>query len=206
MTSETEGAAVYLNGVEVGTTENALFELAPGQYEVELRKTGFVPESATVVLEADATEFLALSLAEIRGGSILVSSTPAADVFLDGRRVGRTPLTAQAQPGVRTLRLARPGFSSQTQSVAVRNFFVSRVPEVRLRPLYDNLVFWTPPTGFTVAVDGLERPRNFAANLRPGPHRVVLSRRGVDLPFSFELPRPGVFELDLQTRLLEELE
>ena len=206
ITSEPGDALVYLNGVEVGTTASSLLLLAPGRYEVELRKTGYVPESSTVVLEADKTQFLALSLTEIRGGSILVGSTPAADVFLDGRLVGRTPLTVEAQPGVRTLRLARPGFGSRTQAVTVRNFFVSRVPEVRLRPLYDNLVFWTAPTGFTVTVDGLARPRDFAANLQPGPHRVVLSRRGVELPFSFELPRPGVFELDLQTRLLSELE
>jgi len=206
ITSEPEGASVYLDGVEVGTTANPLLPLAPGQYEVELRKRGFVPESDTVTLEMDETRFLAFSLTEIRGGSILVSSVPSAEVFLDGRRVGRTPLTVEAQPGVRALRLARPGFESNTQSVTVRNFFVSRISQVRLEPVYDNLVFWTPPTGFTVSVDGVERPRNFAANLQPGTHRAVLSRRGVDIPFTFELPRPGVFELDVQTHELRALE
>lgn len=206
ITSDPEGASIYLNGVEVGTTANPLLPLAPGTYEVELRKKGYVPESDTVTLEMEETQFLAFSLTEIRGGSILVSSVPSAEVFLDGRRVGRTPLTIEAQPGVRTLRLARPGFESETQSVTVRNFFVSRVPQVRLEPVYESLVFWTPPTGFTVSVDGIARPRNFAANLQPGPHRVVVSRRGVDLPFTFELPRPGIFELDLQTRELSGLE
>lgn len=206
ITSEPEGASVFLNGVEVGTTANALLPLAPGQYEVEVRKTGFVPENDTVNLGEGATEFLAFSLTEIRGGSILVSSVPLADVLLDGRSVGRTPLTIEAQPGVRTLRLARPGFETAVQSVSVRNFFVSRVPQVRLEPAYDNLVFWTTPTGFTVTVDGVARPRSFAPNLRPGPHRAVLARRGVEIPIPFELPYPGVFELDLQTRELSELE
>jgi hypothetical protein len=206
ITSNPAGAAVFLNGVEVGTTANPLLPLAPGTYEVELRKEGFVPESDTVTLEMDETQFLAFSLAEIRGGSILVSSVPSAEVFLDGRRVGRTPLTVEAQPGVRTLRLARPGFEPHTQSVTVRNFFVSRVPQVRLEPVYESLVFWTPLTGFTVSIDGVARPRNFAPNLQPGLHRVVLSRSGVDIPFSFELPRPGIFELDLQTNELTALE
>lgn len=208
ITSEPRGATILLNGVDVGTTEgrDRFILLAPGQYEVELRKRGFVPEGDSVTLEMDETRFLALSLAEIRGGSILVGSVPEADVFLDGRLVGRTPLTAEAQPGVRTLRLSRPGFESETQAVTVRNFFVSRVPEVRLQPSYDNLVFWTPLAGFTVALDGVERPRNFAANLQPGPHEVVLSRRGTDIDFTFELPETGIFELDLQSHDLTPLE
>ncbi len=206
ITSDPGDAAIYLNDVEVGTTANPLLPLAPGRYEVELRKNGFVPESDTVMLEMDETQFLAFSLTEIRGGSILVSSVPTADVLLDGRWVGRTPLTTQAEPGVRTLRLVRPGFASETQSVTVRNFFVSRVQQVRLEPAYQNLVFWTPLTGFNVSVDGVARPRNFAANLQPGTHRAVLSRRGVEIPFNFELPRPGIFELDLQTHDLVELE
>ena len=205
VTSDPEDASVFLNGVEVGAIGGTLLPLAPGFYEVELRKKGFVPERDMLTLEKDETKFLALSLTEIRGGSILVGSVPSAEVFLDGRRVGRTPLSVEAPPGVRTLRLARPGFESVTQSVTVRNFFVSR-SQVSLEPSYDNLVFWTPPTGFTVTVDGILRPRNFAANLQPGPHRVVLARRGVELPFTFTLPRPGVYELDVQTRELKALE
>ncbi len=205
ITSEPGDAEIYLNGVEVGTTANPLLPLAPGRYGVEVRKEGFLPESDTVALEMDETQFLAFSLTEIRGGSILVSSLPTAEVLLDGRSVGQTPLTIEAQPGVRTLRLTRPGFRSAAQSVTVRNFFVSRVPQVRLEPNYQNLVFWTPLTGFSVSVDGVARPRNFAANLQPGTHRAVLSRRGVDIPFSFELPRSGVFELDVQTHELTKL-
>ena len=202
ITSEPGDASVYLNGVEVGTTANPLLPLAPGRYEVEVRKDGYVPESDTVTLGMNETQFMPFSLTEIRGGSILVSSVPTAEVLLDGRRVGRTPLTIEAEPGVRTLRLARPGFATETQSVTVRNFFVSRVPQVRLEPTYQNLVYWTPLTGFDVSVDGVARPRNFAANLQPGTHRAVLSRRGRDIPFTFELLRPGVFELDLQTHKL----
>lgn len=207
ITSTPPDASIYLNGVEVGTTAKPReLPLAPGRYEVELRKKGFVPERDMVTLEVRETQFLALILTEIRGGSILLSSVPSAEVFLDGRRVGYTPLTTQAEPGVRTLRLSRPGFRAHTQSVTVRNFFVSRVPQIRLEPTYESLVFWTPPTGFTVSVDGVERPRNFAANLRPGTHRAVLSRRSVDIPFTFKLPRPGVFELDVQTHELSALE
>lgn len=206
VTSQPRGAEVYINGILVGETASlGPLQLAPGAYEVEVRAPGFVPQSDTLTLGPEQAEFLNFSLTEIRGGSILVRSTPAADVFVDGRLMGRTPLTVEAAPGVRTLRLVRPGFRSETQSVAVRNFFVTRVPEVHLEPRYSNLVFWTPLPGFEVAIDGVARPRNFAPNLRPGTHRVTLTRGGSALEFTFELPHAGVFELDLQTRALTPL-
>lgn len=207
ITSQPRGAEVYLNGLLVGETSSlGPLQLAPGPYEVEVRAPGFVPASDTLTLGPEQAEFLNFTLTEIRGGSILVRSVPPADVFLDGRLMGRTPLTVEAAPGVRALRLARPGFRSETQSVTVRNFFVTRVPEVRLEPRYSNLVFWTPPPGFGVSIDGVARPRNFAPNLRPGVHRVALTRRGSAVEFEFELPRAGVFELNLQTRELTALE
>jgi hypothetical protein len=207
ITSEPRGASIYLNGVNVGTTEgqDRFILLAPGTYEVEIRKKGYIPESDTVTLRMDQIEFMALNLTENRGGSIQVSSVPAAEVYLDGRLVGRTPLTVEAEPGVRTLRLARPGFASETQGVTVRNFFVSRVPEVRLEPGYDNLVYWEPLAGYTVRIDGILRPRNFASSLQPGVHRVLLSRRETNIDFTFTLEERGIFELDLQSHELTPL-
>jgi hypothetical protein len=206
VTSQPRGAEVYINGILVGETASlGPLQLAPGAYEVEVRAPGFLPQSDALTLGPEQAEFLNFTLTEIRGGSILVRSVPTADVFLDGRLMGRTPLTVEAAPGVRTLRLARPGFRSETQSVAVRSFFVTRVPEVHLEPRYSNLVFWTPLPGFDVAIDGVARPRNFAPNLRPGVHHVALTRRERAIEFTFELPHAGVFELDLQTRVLTPL-
>ncbi len=208
ITSSPRGAAIYLNGVEVGTTEgqDRFILLAPGTYDLEIRRPGFIPESETVTLEMDQIEFLAYNLTEIRGGSIQVSSLPEADVYLDGRWVGRTPLTVAADPGVRTLRLSRPGFASETQAVTVRNFFVSRVPEIGLEPSYTNMVYWKPLAGYTVTLNDIPRPRNFAANLQPGLHRVVLTRGATEIDFTFALRERGIFELDLQTHDLTPFE
>jgi len=207
ISSQPPSAEVHLNGVHVGETGRLkLIPLAPGRYEIEVRKKGFVPQTDVVTLEVGQIEFPNFSLVEIRGGSILVDSTPSADVFLDGRLVGRTPLTLPSAPGVRTLRVARPGFRAVTQPVTVRNFFVTRVPDVRLEPRYERLVYWTPPTGFRVEVDDIPRPRNFAANLRPGVHRVELIRGDNTITFGLEVPAAGVFELDFTTRSLVPLE
>ena len=205
VSSQPRHAQIHIDGAYVGeTAETGLISLAPGRYTVELRKAGFVPEIDTLTLEVDHTEFVNFELMAVRSGSVQVTSTPDAEVFLDDESVGTTPLTMRADPGVRTLRLERPGFVPETQSVRVRNFFVSRV-SATLEPRSNALLYWTPPAGFSVAIDSEPR-RGFVSDLPPGPHRVEL-RRGVNtIRFTLEVPATGVFEIDFQTRSLVPLE
>ena len=202
VSSQPRRAQIRVDGAYVGSTsEVGPISLAPGRYTVELRKVGFVPELETVTLEVDHTEFINFELMPIRSGSVQVTSTPVAEVFLDDESVGTTPLTVSAEPGVRTLRLERPGFVPETQEVRVRNFFVSRVAAT-LEPRSDTLLYWTPPAGFSVAIDSEPRPRGFVSELPPGPHRVEL-RRGVNtIRFTLDVPETGVYEIDFQTRSL----
>ncbi len=206
ISSQPRQAQIRIDGAYVGSTsEVGLISLAPGRYSVELRKAGFVPELETVVLEVDHTEFINFELMPIRSGSVQVTSTPVAEVFVDDTPVGTTPLTVSAEPGVRTLRLERPGFVPETQAVRVRNFFVSRV-SATLEPRSGTLLYWTPPAGFSVAIDSEPRERGFVSELSPGPHRVEL-RRGVNtIRFTLDVPETGVYEIDFQTRSLVPLE
>ena len=206
ISSQPRRAQIHIDGAYVGdTSEVGLISLAPGRYSVELRKDGFVPEIDTLTLEVNHTEFVNFELMAIRSGSVQVTSTPVAEVFLDDESIGTTPLTMSADPGVRTLRLERPGFVPETQEVRVRNFFVSRV-SATLEPRSSALLYWTPPAGFSVAIDSEPRERGFVSDLPPGPHRVEL-RRGVNtIRFTLEVPASGVFEIDFQSRSLVPLE
>ena len=169
VSSQPRRAQIRVNGAYVGSTsEVGPISLAPGRYSVELRKAGFVPELETVTLEVDHTEFINFELMPIRSGSVQVTSTPVAEVFLDDAPIGATPLTVSAEAGVRTLRLERPGFVPETQEVRVRNFFVSRV-SADLDPRSSNLLYWTPPAGFSVAIDSEPKERGFVSELSPGP-------------------------------------
>ena len=200
ISSEPSEADVLVNGVRVGRT-GTLEELAlePGPYEVEFRKEGFLPHTERVVLRADRTEFVDTLLSPISGGSIQVTSRPSAQVYLEGVKMGdETPLAFRASPGLRELRLSRPGFYSQTLSVPVRNFRVSRVPPVTLEPLSDLLVFWDPPKTYLVFIDGLLRPDGYVSNLVPGRHLVELRRARTHGRFIIEVPAAGHFELDLE--------
>ena len=205
ISSKPSDAEVFVSGVRVGKT-GALepLALAPGTYEVEFRKEGFLPYTERVVLQADRTEFVDTLLSPISGGSIQITSNPPAQVYLEGVKMGdRTPLAFRASPGLRELRLSRPGFVSQTISVPVRNFRVSRVPPVTLEPLSDQLLFWDPPSTYLVFIDGLLRPDGYVSNLVPGRHLVELRRtRNRNTRFIVDVPAAGHFELDMEGRRL----
>ncbi len=199
ISSQPGQAQVFVNGVNVGeTSELAPLMLQPGRYEIEFRKEGFLPQIEAVILEAERTEFINVLLTPISGGSIQVNSQPAATVFVDDREVGLTPITVQTRPGLRQLRLERPGFAAKTLSVNVRNFRVSRV-SAKLEPNSETRLFWEPPENYLLFIDGVLRLDSFAADLTPGPHKVELRQGGEALSFNFDLPEEGVFVLDLDS-------
>ena len=205
ISSEPSEAEVFVNSVRVGLTGTLeSLTLEPGAYEVEFRKEGFLPSTERVVLRADRTEFVTTTLSRISGGSIQVTSNPSAQVYLEGVKMGdRTPLAFRASPGLRELRLSRPGFVSQTISVPVRNFRVSRVPPVTLEPLSEQLLFWDPPLTYLVFIDGLLRPDGYVSNLVPGRHLVELRRtRNRNTRFIVDVPAAGHFELDMEGQRL----
>lgn len=204
ISSEPREAEVRLDGVLLGVTGRLdVLSLAPGRYELEVRKDGYLPEVRSVELRAHDTRFVHVVLTEVTGGSIRVTSTPAAEVWLDGEAVGRTPLMLPSLPGVRTVRLERAGFEAQEVSVEVRNFRISRVPVV-LEPRFETMIVWEASAPGLVLVDGVLR-RDGYAEVSVGLIRIEL--RDVDGTRSFlrAVPGPGVYRLDRANGQLEPL-
>jgi hypothetical protein len=198
VSSEPGHAAVSLDGVAVGRTSNLdVLMLKPGRYQLEVRKEGFLPETRTVELRADDTSFVHVILTAISGGSIQLSTTPAARVYLDGVREGSaTPVTLPALPGSHTVKLVRGGFRTESFSVLVRNYRVTRVA-VSLKPAVDPLVFWPENRSDLVYIDGTLQPGAYAEALRPGLHTFELKGPKGDRSFLRAVPSHGAFRLDL---------
>ncbi|MEJ2287083.1 MAG: PEGA domain-containing protein [Deinococcales bacterium] len=198
VSSEPGEAEVFLDGVAVGRTSKLdVLMLKPGRYDLEVRKEGFLPETRSVELRADDTSFVHVILTAISGGSIQLSASPAARVYLDGAREGMTPLTLPALPGNHTVRLERDGFQSESFGVLVRNYRVTRVA-VDLKPVHDPLVFWAENRAQVVLVDGVVQNGGFAAALEPGLHNFELRGPGGAVTKVLRaVPDHGVFQLDL---------
>jgi hypothetical protein len=203
ISSEPGEADVYVNGIYVGRTGSGLEPIAvvPGRYEIEWRKDGFLPFYDAVTAEAEHIEFIHAFLSPVSAGSIRLTSRPAARVYLGGRFVGTTPLTLPISPGQHSLRLERPGFISETYQVSVQRSRVSRI-EAELRPLGMPLVFWEPPPGYLVYIDGLLRARPFVADLPSGQHLVELVSPEETQRFQIYLPSLGAYEIDFGAQRL----
>jgi PKD repeat protein len=100
VTSSPTGASVNLDGWDKGTTPVILEQVKAGSHTITLKKTGFEDSVHTVTVTGGGTAQVKMILvpADRTGqpsisGILIVSSTPAgSNVYLDGERVGMTPV------------------------------------------------------------------------------------------------------------------
>ena len=191
-------AEVRVDGVPVGISGRLdVISLEPGRYELEVRKDGYLPELRAVDLRAHDTRFVHVVLTEVAGGSIRVASVPAGDVLLDGVAMGTTPVTLTSLPGVREVRIERPGFESATFSVSVRNFRVHRVDAV-LAPQAETMLVWSRDAGGLVVIDGVLRRHGYA-EVPVGLVEIERVRAGSTQRVLRAVPDAGLYLLDLES-------
>ncbi|MCX7741070.1 MAG: PEGA domain-containing protein, partial [Meiothermus sp.] len=137
--STPSGAEARINGRPVGSTPLTL-ELLPGSYELELRRSGYDPLRVSFTIRSGQTTQLELTLTASPPptGTLAVESTPrGADVLVNGRFVGRTPLNLALSPGFYSVEVRRSGFSPFRTSVSIQPGRTTR--------LSVNLVATPPP-------------------------------------------------------------
>lgn len=199
VSSEPGDAQVFVDGVAIGHTGQLdVAMLRAGRYQVEVRKEGFLPEVRMVELRSGDTSFLPVVLTPISGGSVQVTSYPAARVFLDGEPAGVSPATLPALPGIHTITLERDGFEQETHYANVRNYRVTRL-ETALRPEASLVVFWDEQREVVVYVDGRLQPGGHAPGIEPGLREFQLIRGTEVRRYLRAVPETGAYRLDLRT-------
>jgi hypothetical protein len=106
------------HGRVVGTTEADRLMLAAGSHELE-----FINESlsyrATRTVQVTAGKVLALAL-EVPRGVVNINASPWAEVFVDGKAVGETPIGNLAVPiGPHEILFRHPQFGEKRHAVSV---------------------------------------------------------------------------------------
>ena len=96
LSSDPTGARVYLNREDVGGTPLKLDELRKGDAQVRIEIAGRRP------IEKDVTivpgKVLDLGTVSFVGGIKVASDPPGADVYIDGKKKGVTPITVKGLP------------------------------------------------------------------------------------------------------------
>lgn len=125
--SEPAGASVTLDGRGAGQTPVTLTAVALGAHTVEIARAGYVSHTERVTLSATSpSRTIRASLgrapaATVGAGTVFVDSRPrGARVRIDGRSVGKTPLSVPELPsGPHRVQIDLAGYKSVTSTATV---------------------------------------------------------------------------------------
>jgi hypothetical protein len=158
--------------VTVGAEGGAEFASVPvGEYEILVERRGFEPVRLRAVVEEGRPAVVAELAFKEKPGTLSVTSDPAgAEVFVDGRGVGRTPLVlTPVPPGAKKVRLTHPDALDWEGEVRVVSEEKAEVKAPLVRS--GKLTVEAHPEGARVsgALEGVTRAQG---KLKVGEHRV----------------------------------
>ena len=115
------GADIYINDKKVGTTSWS-GNLNSGLYIFEARKLGYHTQSISKQITSDNPQqsYTLPALAPIYGSADINSSPAMADITIDGKSVGRTPLQLDnLLAGEHIVKISKAGYVDFTQKIVV---------------------------------------------------------------------------------------
>lgn len=113
-------ATVALDGHEAGVTPVTLRSLSYGSHEVELRAPGYASHRESVSVVDETPHVLQVELRPLYG-SLSISSEPmGAEILLEGKSQGKTPLTlTELNPGSLELEARLEGYQSRQEQARI---------------------------------------------------------------------------------------
>ena len=182
---------IEVDNVEYGKLPpSGPIEMAVGPHVIGVIAPGYAPARQVIAVAGREHVEARLQLVAIEGLLAHISVTcrvPAADVVVDGERVGRTPLetTVTVAPGTHEVEVRRAGYIPATRTIALQD---GARGDLTLQPLIDKaaltqqggrLAITASETQAVVSIDDEEFGLVAGPiDLPAGPHRLRLERAG----------------------------
>lgn len=192
LASEPAGADVFAGEQRVGVTPTVV-ELLEGPHQISIVHEGYAAWDGTVVAEPNTDQVLPLITLLPADAKLLVNSVPrTANVTVDGRYRGQTPITLALAPGIDyDIGLSKAGYGSTSRRMRL-DAAASESITVDLSARTGTLTVNVQPADATVYVDGRARGKGSTTlNLSSEPHRVEVRRDGFESWSQTITPRPG---------------
>jgi serine/threonine protein kinase len=112
------GATIFLDGKEVGTSPATLPDVSyEREHRLEARLDGYVTATKVLATDRPAVHIETLKLAKAgRVGKVIIYTNPTADVYIGGKRLGRSgPERLSAPAGEHEVLLAIPGLAVEAR-------------------------------------------------------------------------------------------
>ncbi len=132
--------------------------LRPGDYQLQISAEGYLPYGeALVVTDADRQEHT-IELAKKPGHLKIVTTPAAAQVTVDGKLAGTTPLTiANLAPGDHQLLIEAQRYIPLEQSVDIEGLDLTQDLTLELSPGWGHMTFSSEPSGAAIMVAGSQQ-------------------------------------------------
>jgi hypothetical protein len=197
VTSNVTGAKIAMDGQSKPNwiTPYKLTNLPPGSHSVVVSSQGYREAQQSVVLEAGQAVSVNVILSTPNGEIDISTNPPAAEVLIDGKSYGPSPVNAKVNVGQHTFLVKQAGRESVAGNVTVQDQDVVtrsiELPPVAPVPPGTNVEVTTNPPSAAVYADGApmggKTPTSF--HLSPGHHTLIIVaagygpvRREVDVP------------------------
>jgi len=149
------GARVFLNQVEQGITPLDLKSVQPGNYQIDLAKDLYLPESRTIEVKSLSYEKLQIALTSNFGKVKIDSDPPGATVWINEQQRGTTPLEIpQINAGAYTVKLFQSLYYEERETFEIKPG-TEFVKTYTLRPQFGSVELTSNPPGAEVTVQGV---------------------------------------------------
>jgi hypothetical protein len=147
-------ADVYINGEHIGTTPLSK-SLKIGKYIVEVKKEGYKVYSKEIEIKIGKETIVIANLERMVGGLSIKTEPDGANVYIDGKNYGTTPIEIyDIEIGKHEVLITKEGYKSLIKEVEIKDEVIE-ISEVLVKGVSKAYIN-SNPKGATVLIDGKE--------------------------------------------------
>jgi formylglycine-generating enzyme required for sulfatase activity/archaellum component FlaG (FlaF/FlaG flagellin family) len=189
-----KGAHVYINNKKTGKTPLEKVKVQAGRVKVEIRAGRYHDSEKTITVQGEGqSQSLTFALKSALGNVTIRSEPKGADVLIDGRHKGKTPLNIKLAPGRYKLKVSADRYKSFTKRFVVKANKPLIIDDIQLEKLKGKLALLSIPSGASVHVGEKYRGKT-PLNISLFPdvtHTVTVSKDGYERVERQVLLSPG---------------
>lgn len=183
-TADLDGAAIFIDGIEVGKSSLSRKTLASGPHEVKITKRLFKMYDTTINVRDGEETVLTPALESNAARISLNCDDKAATIYMregtSDRHLGTGSWNGPLEPGDYLIIVRRPGYAEATKQISVKLGGVTTFTLPALAPMYGSINVSSNPSGATITIDGKDVGVTplVINNVLAGDHTVKVTKPG----------------------------